>query len=87
MNRDLLDLVAAHMMCSVTERYAILLKVGVPFDFLSRRLRLDGAPDMVAYMLLNNEGIVDWMGKEEGNACLERLMAEPLPVGITLPVR
>ncbi len=86
MDKDLEKLVIAHMMRSTSERYALLLKVGVEYRYLAQ-FNLDASPRLIASQLCGPQnGIIDWMGKEAGSVVFEALKVEPLPEGIVLPL-
>lgn len=81
---ELKKLLAAHMMRSVSDRYALLLKVGCSLDHVAR-YNLDKTPDLLVDMFLGPNGLRYWDGSIEGEKVIEALINEPLPEGIVIP--
>ena len=81
LNEKLKLLVEKQMMRSVSQRYALLYKIGVSHKTLSM-MDLEGTPNMVGGHLLGHNGLVYWEGKELSEKLIDLLINEPLPEGI-----
>lgn len=78
----LLEYLTRHFMCSVSERYALLISVGVSIGFLAQ-LKLDASPFLDASYLIVI--LKQRYGEEYLKKLFESIVNTPLPEGIPTP--